>query len=278
MPSRTPDHDRVDATARFGVLGDQADGFGDHAAAAGLRVGPVADLGPLGVPAEALKADRTQAAAIVGIGDAPHLAAASRRELPNGVEVCEGMGDLVRPGQRDQPVLGPFVRAPSTMRWTSPARNSRSTTLHRPVRPAPTVDRPARIIPGEGGDPGVAPLAALYQQPAYGAVEDETGCARDLPRSPVAHHRTPPDGLEPGHVEAVVPDQPDGGAHDRSASGVRVQGEADLGQSRVFQMKVHMAAELPRPVPFSLDRPAEPTAGTPALGLHATNAAASDSR
>ena len=83
--------------------GDDPDRFGDHSVAAGLGVGPVADLQPPRVAAEPLQADGPEAA-VLGVGDAPGPAGPAGRHLPDALQVARGVTGPVRLGQRDQPV------------------------------------------------------------------------------------------------------------------------------------------------------------------------------
>ena len=232
----------VASPADSGVAGDQPDGLGDRPAPPRLRVGPVADLRPRGVAAQALQPDRAEAAVVVGVGDAPDQPGAARGELPGGLQVAQGVGTGVRAGQRDQPVPGP--RRPSRPRRSGRRRTRRTAAAparRRAARPAPAPGAAYAGRPGSSWRPSRPPASPRWSS-SRRTVPSKTNPAaaatrRDAQLPAIARQRSV---VRPAHVEGVVPDQPDRGAHQRPAAGSGVQAEADLGPAGLLQPQAHL--------------------------------------
>lgn len=95
----------------------------------------------------------------------------------------------------------------------------------------------------------------MHQQLPDRRVEAEAGGRGHASRVPVPDLGTPPDHPQSERLEAVVADQPQGGAHDRAAAGRGMQAETDFGLPVAAEPQVDGATEPPVPVDLGLNGP-----------------------
>ena len=204
------DHDRGGQPGRPGVAGDQPDRLGDQAPPARLRMGPVADLGPRGVAAQPLQPDRAEAAAVVGVGDAPDHAGAAGGELPGGLQVAQRVGAGVGAGQGDQPVPGPRVGAGlddplGVGLGERPQHQPGPAARPGPARGAAYAGRPGSCVATQPS--ASSPRWSSSRRTVPSKTNPAAAATRREPQLPTtARQRSV---VSPEHVEGVVPDQPD---------------------------------------------------------------------
>ena len=231
-------------------------------AAAGVRMGPVADLAAPGVVGVALQTDRAEAASVVRVGDAPGQPVRCRCQLAGALEIAQRVPERVRPRQRDQPVLRAYVGAGLHDPPRSRSPNGRSTTRS----PASTGGS------SQPSDPRGSSAVMVASQPSSSsprwlsnwrtrAVEAEPGRRRDPAGAPVADHGPPAQQPQSADVEGVVADQPQGRAHHPAAPGRRMQPEPHLGNPSASSRRSIEPAKRPAPV-VELDRPAQSVAAS----------------